>query len=181
MIVHHRQIFQDFPTSTTQPCMQVPLWPFVSGSFVAGVFGLFPYLIFWQPTAKTGVPDEDDMSTGVGQFGLRLTETRLLPLFMLISTMALLYSAFFAGIPAWNAFFKLFDESRFVHVTSLDFCAVTALTPFFMYTDAEKREWGARDVGVPVLSLLPLVGPLLYLILRPKASAPSSGSRDESR
>lgn len=156
--------------------MQVPLWPFVSGTFVAGVFALFPYLIFWQPTTKTGVPDEEDMTSGVGQFGFRASETRLLPLVTLISTMALLYSAFFAGIPAWNAFFKLFDESRFVHVTSLDFCALTALTPFFMYTDAEKREWDARDVGVPVLSLIPLVGPLLYLILRPKASAPSRES-----
>lgn len=154
--------------------MQVPLWPFVSASFVAGVFAVFPYLIFWQPTNTSGVPDEKTMSTGIGKFGLRASESRLLPLSTLVTTMALLYNALYAGIPAWNAFFKLFDESQFVHVTSLDFCACTALTPFFMYIDAEKRQWEARDVGVPVLSLIPLVGPLLYLIIRPKASAPSS-------
>lgn len=112
------------------------------------------------------------MTTGVGKFFFRLSESRLLPVVTLISTMALLYNAFYAGIPAWNAYFKLFDESRFVHVTSLDFCALTALTPFFLYTDAEKRQWEARDIGVPVLSLIPLIGPLLYLIIRPKASVP---------
>ena len=154
--------------------LQVPLWPFVSASFIAGVFALFPYLIFWQPASKTGVPDEEDMTTGVGKYGLKATESRWLPLVTLISTMALLYNAFYAGIPAWNAYFKLFDESQFVHVSSLDFCAFTAMTPFFLYTDAEKRDWGARDVGVPVLSLIPLVGPLLYLIIRPKAPAPSN-------
>eukprot|EP00892_Ulva_mutabilis_P004609 jgi/Ulvmu1/251/UM001_0255.1 len=166
-------------TPSLRSANKVPLWPFVSASFAAGVFAIFPYLIFWQPTNVKGVPDEADMTTGVGKFGLRATESKWLPLITLVSTMALLYKALYAGVPAWNSYFKLFDESKFIHLMTLDFCALTALTPFFLYTDAEKREWGARDVGVPALSFIPLVGPLLYLILRPKAAAPDAESSQD--
>ncbi len=53
-------------------------------------------------------------------------------------------------------------------MTSLDFMTLTALAPFWMYNDAEARQWEQRDKLLPLLSVLPVVGPALYLVLRPK-------------
>ena len=44
----------------------------------------------------------------------------------------------------WVQYFRLFDESRFVHVTSLDFAALTLFCPFWMWNDAQRRGWAAR-------------------------------------
>jgi len=45
---------------------------------------------------------------------------------------------------AWAQYIKLFDESRFVHVTTLDCGALTLFCPFWMWNDAQRRGWGAR-------------------------------------
>lgn len=63
----------------------------------------------------------------------------------------------------------MFDESRLVHATSIDFLLFTTFAPFWMYNDAQKRGWEPRDVAVPLLALLPLLGPAAYLCLRPRA------------
>jgi hypothetical protein len=55
-----------------------------------------------------------------------------------------------------------------VHVTTLDFMTLTALAPFWMQNDAEARKWGQREQLLPLLSVLPVVGPAVYLLLRPK-------------
>ena len=49
-----------------------------------------------------------------------------------------------AGGEAWTEYFQLFNESRFVHVTSLDFAALCLSAPFWMWNDAEKRQWQDR-------------------------------------
>ena len=52
--------------------------------------------------------------------------------------------AAFAGGEAWTEYLQLFNESRFVHVTSLDFVALCLSAPFWMWNDAEKRQWQGR-------------------------------------
>jgi hypothetical protein len=49
-----------------------------------------------------------------------------------------------AGGEAWQEYFQLFAESRFVHVTSADFAALCLFAPFWMWNDAEKRQWQSR-------------------------------------
>jgi len=56
-----------------------------------------------------------------------------------------------------------------VHATSIDFTLCTLLAPFWMSNDAEGRRWEQRGTLVPLLAVLPLVGPAIYLMLRPKA------------
>lgn len=51
-----------------------------------------------------------------------------------------------AGPAAWQGYFSMFDESRFVHVTSLDFVFLTLLAPFWVLNDASKRQWSERYV-----------------------------------
>jgi hypothetical protein len=39
---------------------------------------------------------------------------------------------------------RLFDQSRLVHATSIDFALCTLLAPFWMANDAEGRQWEQR-------------------------------------
>ena len=57
----------------------------------------------------------------------------------------------------------------FVHTMSLDFLCLTTLAPFWMSNDAQLRGWDKRDSLVPLLSCVPVLGPALYLLLRPRA------------
>ncbi|KAF5825717.1 hypothetical protein DUNSADRAFT_7357 [Dunaliella salina] len=73
-----------------------------------------------------------------------------------------------AGPAAWADYGRLLDESRLVHITTVDFLSVTALAPFWMLNDAEARGWEQRRTLLPILSVLPCLGPAIYLLLRPK-------------
>jgi hypothetical protein len=162
---------------------QVPLWPFLSLSFGVGIFALYPYLCLWQPQSDRDLqspPAPEELETGFGRFAMRALESRWLPVLNLVGASGLLYYACTAGIPAWNAYFHLFDESKFVHVMTLDFCALTVLQPYFMNNDAQKRGWASRGAGVPILSLLPVVGPLIYLLMRPVAQRAPAAAKDDS-
>lgn len=61
-----------------------------------------------------------------------------------------------AGAASWQEYGKLFLESRFVHVTSTDFAALSLFAPFWMWNDAEKRGWESRCVhdSAPCIRLL---------------------------
>lgn len=56
-----------------------------------------------------------------------------------------------------------------MHVTTVDFLTLSTLAPFWMYNDASLRKWGQKDSLLPVLSVIPVLGPAIYLCLRPKA------------
>ena len=71
------------------------------------------------------------------------------------------------GGDEWYGYFKLFDESRFVHVTTIDFLLLSAFMPFWISNDAEFRD---KFEGTALLfGLLPVIGPALYLCLRPRS------------
>jgi phosphotransferase system glucose/maltose/N-acetylglucosamine-specific IIC component len=146
----------------------VPVWPFVTLSFALGVFAIFPYLIFWdlQNDSVKCPPDSEELTTGWGKYAMQALESQVLPGVLLAATIGLLFNAFTSGPASWDAYLRLFDESKFVHITSLDFCALSALAPLFLWNDAQRRgaEW-----AVP-LAAVPMIGPLIYLILRPRAT-----------
>lgn len=58
---------------------------------------------------------------------------------------------------------------RFINVMTLDFLTLSALAPFWMSNDATLRRWEGRDSLLPLLSVLPVLGPCIYLCLRPRA------------
>lgn len=53
-----------------------------------------------------------------------------------------------------------------MHVTCVDFVTLSLCAPFWVYNDAERR--GVRSPLLPALAALPLLGPALYLNLRPR-------------
>ena len=150
---------------------KLPAWTFVSASFFLGFFALGPYLALWTPSpdAVAPLPQSDLEAGGLKGILLKGLESRVVAIGLAAFAAYTLFSVATAGPAAWSLYFNQFDESRFVHVTTLDFCTLTALCPFWLANDATARNWRYRDAGVPLLSLLPVLGPAIYLVLRPRA------------
>ncbi|WP_017302497.1 hypothetical protein [Nodosilinea nodulosa] len=133
------------------------LWasPFVLGSFAVGAFALLPYLGLRQPSSSF---------SGAKGLLLRLVESRWLGLLLTVGAIALAAFALLKG--DWADFWRQWQTSRFIHVMSLDFCALWLLFPVLLKDDMARRGLGASWVMAAVLAL-PLVGAGLYLALRP--------------
>lgn len=145
---------------------KIPAWPFVTASFAAGVFALLPYFALWDaPKEKLELPPKKE---DLGKIESVL-ESQWNAALLLVGSVVLWGLALTAGGPAWSEYSHLIDESKLVHVTTLDFMLLSAFAPFWMWNDAQLRNWGPRDKVLPILSVLPVVGPALYLLLRPKA------------
>jgi hypothetical protein len=164
---------------------RLPAFPFVVGSFALGFFALGPYLALWTPApAAESLPEADrdgprdatappnpealEKNGAVGAVALRALESPVTAAILLLGALSQAWLAATAGPAAWNEFARLFDESRLVHVTSLDFLALSSFIPFWVSLDAGSRKWSGASFAA-ALGAVPLVGPALYLALRPKA------------
>ena len=148
----------------------VPAWPFLTLSYGLGAFGLLPFFALWQPLEKRPkLPPAAENLQGIGNLQGRGMESPILAWLLLAGSLFCIGQAATAGGDSWNDYVKLLQESRLVHVTTLDFLTLTTLAPFWMENDAELRKWEDREKLLPVLSVLPVVGPALYLCLRPQA------------
>eukprot|EP00878_Enallax_costatus_P003693 GHUV01003909.1.p1 GENE.GHUV01003909.1~~GHUV01003909.1.p1 ORF type:complete len:178 (+),score=44.79 GHUV01003909.1:154-687(+) len=144
-------------------------WPFVCASVFLGAYALIPYMALWAPKSPPEqLPPPESELQGWNKFYMRAAETPWLPLGLLAGSAYWGYTAVTAGLEQWLGYVQLFDESRLVHATSLDFMLCTLLMYFWMSNDAQGRNWDKREALVPLLCLLPLVGPSTYLLLRPK-------------
>lgn len=138
-----------------------PAWPFVLGSFGVGAFALLPYLALRQPNPQF---------VGAKGWGLTWWDSRLNGSLLALVTLGLLIYGLSQG--NWAEFGEAWRTSRFIHVMSLDFCCLTVLFPLILRDDLRRRGlhqpwlWGG-------ISLLPLVGPVLYLALRPPLPRPA--------
>ncbi|KAK9918857.1 hypothetical protein WJX75_007539 [Coccomyxa subellipsoidea] len=148
---------------------KIPAWPFVALSFGVGVFGLGPYFALWTPSREAVAPPKPEELEGWNKLALKGTESKIGAWLIFAGAVATIAQAALAGGEAWSAYWELFVESRFVHVTTTDFAALSLFAPFWMWNDAEKRQWQGRERWLPLLSLLPFLGPAIYLTLRPKA------------
>ncbi|XP_019107379.2 uncharacterized protein LOC104902964 isoform X2 [Beta vulgaris subsp. vulgaris] len=54
-----------------------------------------------------------------------------------------------------------------VHATSLDFTLLSAFAPFWVYNDMTARKCYDKTAWLLPFSIIPLLGPALYLLLRP--------------
>ena len=97
---------------------------------------VYPYLVLWQPLRDDDIvapPRPEELQAGAGGFVMRALESKWLPALNLASTVGLFVYAATAGADAWNGYFQFFDESKFIHVMSIDFLCLTALQPFFLW------------------------------------------------
>jgi len=127
-------------------------------------------MALWQPPEEAPqLPPAEKELEGTGNLLSRGMESPVLAWILLGGTVFFIAKAATAGSAAWIEYLKLLQESRFVHVTTIDFLTLTTLAPFWMDNDAQLRKWEGRDKLLPVLSLIPVLGAAVYLVLRPKA------------
>ncbi|KAM7264585.1 hypothetical protein ACFE04_002268 [Oxalis oulophora] len=142
----------------------VPVWPFLVSSFFGGAYALLPYFVFWTPPP----PPVDE--TELNKWPLNFLESKLTAGVSLFAAVGLIVYAALASGADWKEFFQYFRESKFIHATCLDFTLLSAFAPFCVYNDMTARKWYDKGSWLLPVSLVPVLGPALYLVLRPSLS-----------
>lgn len=142
---------------------KIPAWLFVTVSFGVGALALLPYLALRKPNQEF---------TGSKDVFLKLLDSRWLGVALTLGALGLLSFGLLNG--DWEDFVGQWQTNRFIHVMSLDFCLLCLLFPTLLGDDMARRGWKNSQVFW-VVALVPLVGPLLYLCLRPPL--PDSGNK----
>ena len=134
---------------------QIPAWLFLSASFAVGAFALLPYLALRSPNTK--FPGEKNPL-------IQLCDSRITGVALTFAAVILLTYGFSKG--EWGNFFQQWETSRFIHVTSLDFCILCLSIGALLGDDMARR--GIKQSWIFWLTaLVPLFGPLIYLCWRP--------------
>ncbi len=142
---------------------KLPAWAFSAGSFGLGAFALLPYLI-WRK--------ENPGFTGEKNWVIKLWDSRLTAIAITIGALVLLTLGLTQG--DWADFVRQWRSSRFIHVMSLDFCLLSSLVPTLLKDDMTRRGLN-QDWIFWAVSLVPLFGPLAYLVVRPAIVDQDSG------
>ena len=133
----------------------VPAWLFAIASFALGGFAILPYLALRQPNSSfLGCP---------GRF-IHLVESHWLGGAIALGSLTLLGYGFIAG--DWGNFVEQWQQSRFIHVMSLDFCLLSSLVGVLLGDDMARHGLSDRRIFWAIV-LTPLIGIVTYLCLRP--------------
>ena len=128
---------------------------FSAASFAVGAFAILPYLALRESNSRP-----------VGEHNgiIKLVDSRWLGVFLSIGTVILLAYGITQG--DWVDFVQQWQTSRFIHVMSLDFCLLILLLPVLINDDIDRRNF-TNPRSIKLLSLVPLIGALIYLCIRP--------------
>lgn len=147
-----------FPDGSGQ---RIPAWPFALVSFAVGAFALLPYL---------ALREAQPYWSGQKNLLLSVLEARWTGIMLTLATLGFLGYGLVAG--DWSDFGQQWQSSRFIHVMSLDFCLLCLLFPVLLGDDMARR--GVKSQYFWIFALVPLLGPLLYLCLRPPLPSPQA-------
>ncbi|KAH7860045.1 hypothetical protein Vadar_008504 [Vaccinium darrowii] len=154
---------------------KIPVWPFLVFSFFGGAYALLPYFVLWRP------PPPAIEETELSRWPLKFLESKLTAGVSLAAGLGLIIYAGLANGEVWKEFFQYFKESKFIHITCIDFTLLSSFAPFWVYNDMTARKWYDKGSWLIPLSLIPFLGPTLYLLLRPSlATDPVSLSSTSS-
>lgn len=134
---------------------KIKAFPFVLGSFGVGAFTILPYL---------ALRNSNPEFSGKKDWLIKILDSRLTGIILTIGTVILLVFGFSQG--NWEDFIRQWQTSRFIHVMSLDFCFLCLLFPSLLNDDLARREI-KNPLIFWIVSLVPLLGALVYLCLRP--------------
>ncbi|KAI3939319.1 hypothetical protein MKW98_022187 [Papaver atlanticum] len=144
---------------------KVPVWPFLVLSCFGGAYVLLPYFVLWRPPP----PPVEEAELEIWPFNF--LESKLTAGISVAAGLGLIIYAGLAGGDAWREFYQYFRESKFIHATCLDFTLLSTFAPFWVYNDMTTRKWFDKGSWLLPFSLIPFVGPALYLVLRPPIPA----------
>lgn len=134
---------------------KLPASPFVILSFAVGAFALLPYFAFRTPQLPF---------PGQKSWLLKVLDSRIFGILLTTAFLLILLPGLMNG--NWHDFFVQWQNSRFIHVMSLDFCVLVLLFPAVLKTDLIRR--GLADSAFfNTLIWVPLLGTLLYFCMRP--------------
>ena len=134
---------------------KLPAWIFVTVSFGVGAFALLPYLAL-RKTNQTW--------TGAKSWLIKILESPITGMILTLATLTLIFFGINNG--DWSDFVRQWQSDRFIHVMSLDFCLLCLLFPAIIKDDLPKR--GIKNPAIfAIISLIPLLGTLVYLCFRP--------------
>lgn len=148
------------PTARTQR-NRIPVWPFLILSFFGGVYVLLPYFILWKP------PPPPVEETELKKWPLNFLESKLAAGVLMASGLGLIAYAGISNGDVWKEFYQYFRQSKFIHIMSVDFILLSAFAPFWVFHDMTSRKWFDKGWWLLFPSAIPLLGPALYLLLRP--------------
>jgi hypothetical protein len=135
---------------------KIPAGLFSATAFAVGAFAILPYLALRSPSPPTSQIERRGM--------IKLVDSRWLGVTLLIGTIGLLSYGITQG--NWVDFGHQWQTNRFIHVMSLDFCLLTLLLPVLIADDIDRRNF-TNPQTIKILSIIPLVGGLIYLCIRP--------------
>jgi hypothetical protein len=131
-------------------------WPFAAGAFAVGAFALIPYL---------GLRQDNAGWIGPKSRTIRFWDSRVTAIVILVAAIGLVLYGFLAG--DWADFGRQWQNSKFIHVMSLDFCLLSLLGSELVPDDMARR--GMMDSRLlSVVQWVPLFGLLVYLVVRPR-------------
>jgi hypothetical protein len=131
-------------------------WPFAAGAFAVGAFALIPYL---------GLRQDNAGWIGPKSRTIRFWDSRVTAIVILVAAIGLVLYGFLAG--DWADFGRQWQNSKFIHVMSLDFCLLSLLGSELVPDDMARR--GMIDGKLlSVVQWVPLFGLLVYLVVRPR-------------
>jgi len=143
---------------------KIRAFPFAIASFAVGAFAILPYMALRQPNPS--FPGEKSAL-------LKLLDSRWTAGAIALGAIPLLIYGITQG--NWSDFIQQWQTSRFIHVMSLDFCALWFLFPALMQDDMQRRQ--VQQPGLfTAIALIPVLGALAYWVARP----PLATSPDES-
>jgi len=146
---------------------RLPAAPFLWGSGALGYFALGPYF-----ATRTDRPDPIRKSD-LGWASRTIFENRAFGAVLSAITLSIPFSSdlFAPGFDfsaAVDGYVSLAAGSRFVTVAGLDIAIMSVLAAGLVVEDCKRRGWEDKAVGAGVASLLlPVLGPSLYLVVRP--------------
>lgn len=135
---------------------KIPFWPFALASVGTGVIGLIPYLALREANQEF---------SGQKDAFLKLLDSRSTGIILALFTIGLLAFGLLAG--DWGDFIQQFQGDRFINGMSLAFCLFCLLFPTVLGNDMARRGFLSNSQLFWVIALVPLLGPLGYLCLRP--------------
>ncbi|BAY15480.1 hypothetical protein NIES21_12970 [Anabaenopsis circularis NIES-21] len=134
---------------------KIPAWPFATASFGVGAFALLPYLFLREPNQEF---------VGKKNVFIKLLDSRVTGI--ILTVIASILVAYGVQGGNWQDFIQQWQTNRFIHVMSLDFCLLCILFPVLLGDDMARRGWKNNQLFW-LISLVPLLGPLIYLCVRP--------------
>ncbi len=133
---------------------RLPAWLFTGAALGVGAFALLPYLALRR---------DNPQFSGQKNWWLVIWESRITAAVLLAGAIALVYYGFSQG--SWADFWQQWQTSRFIHVMSLDFVVLCLALPILLPDDLARRGMTNPRIFWAV-AVVPLFGPLVYLLLR---------------